>query len=194
VSAEAVLRKVRESASVQAAFFAEQAENVSRCATALAERFARGGRLLTLGNGGSACDAQHVAVEFMHPVFEKRAALPAIALPSDTAMLTAVGNDQDFSLGFARQLELLAGPNDAVLAISTSGKSRNVIRALQVAKERSLLSVAFTGRDGGKLPGLADHCFVVPSFSVHRIQETHAVLIHLLWDLVHLTRGEEDVI
>jgi D-sedoheptulose 7-phosphate isomerase len=135
-----------------------------------------------------------VTVEFMHPIFEKRPALPAQTLAAETALLTAVANDEDFSLAFAKQLRLLARRGDIALGISTSGKSTGVARALKAARELGLLTVGFTGRDGGQLPGTCDHCFVVPSFSIHRIQEAHGTLLHILWDLVHVIRGEEDVL
>ena len=190
----AVLRKSRESATTSEAFFAAEAERIVGCCRAMASAFHAGGRLFAMGNGGSACDAQHVAVEFMHPIIEKRPSLPALALSTDTAILTAVGNDQDFSLAFSQQLELLARPNDIALGISTSGKSANVNRALAVARDLGLLTIGFTGRDGGRMPELCAYCFTVPSFSIHRIQETHVMLLHVVWDLVHVIRGEEDVI
>jgi D-sedoheptulose 7-phosphate isomerase len=130
----------------------------------------------------------------MHPIFEKRAPLPAIALNTDTALLTAKGNDRDYSMTFAEQLAVLARAGDVALGISTSGKSANVNRALQLAGERDLLTVGFAGRDGGRMPALCRFCFVVESFSIHRIQEAQETLLHVLWDLVHLARGEEDVI
>jgi D-sedoheptulose 7-phosphate isomerase len=150
--------------------------------------------LFAFGNGGSACDAQHLAVELMHPIVEKRRALPAYALPADPALLTAIGNDEDYALAFARQLELLARPGDIALAFSTSGKSASVTRALRTARERGLHTVAFTGKDGGALPALCDTCFVVPSYSIHRIQEIHLALIHVVWDLIHVATGAEDVL
>ena len=150
---------------------------------ALAERFVAGGRLLIVGNGGSACDAAHVAVEFVHPILERRRALPAIALTADTAMITAVGNDSDFSYVFEQQIELLARPDDAVLGISTSGASANVNRALLCARRKGLLTIGFAGRDGGRMVEACDHAFVVKSWAIHRMQETHTLLLHLLWDL-----------
>jgi D-sedoheptulose 7-phosphate isomerase len=189
-----IARKSRESAGTIEAFFAAHAERIVACARALEQAFAQGGRLLCVGNGGSACDAQHIAVEFMHPIFEKRAALPAQALCVDSALLSAVGNDQDFALAFAAQLRLLARPHDVLLALSTSGRSANVARALGVARELGLLTIGFTGRDGGRMAEMCDHLFVVPSFSIHRIQETHVALLHVLWDVVHLVRGEEDLL
>ncbi|AUX46837.1 phosphoheptose isomerase [Sorangium cellulosum] len=190
----AVARKSRESQETQGEFFHAEADRIVACASAMADAFARGGRLLAMGNGGSACDAQHMVVEFMHPIIEKRAALPAIALGSDVALLSAIGNDEDFSQVFAMQLRTIGRPGDIALAISTSGKSANAVRALSAAREMGMLTVAFTGRDGGRMADLCAFCFTVPSFSTHRIQEAHATLLHILWDLVHVVRGEEDVL
>ncbi|MGH7318346.1 MAG: D-sedoheptulose-7-phosphate isomerase, partial [Candidatus Rokuibacteriota bacterium] len=161
---------------------------------AMAARFSSGGRLYVMGNGGSATDAQHISVEFFHPIVEKRKPLPAIALTADQALLTAISNDRDFAKIFADQLRVLARPGDIALAVSTSGKSPNLVQALETARELGLLTVAFTGKDGGRLPDLAEYCFVVPSFSIHRIQETHVTLYHIVWDLVHVALGEDDVI
>jgi len=191
---EAVLRKARESSEVKLRFFEENAEELERCVRAMAERFAKGGRLWAMGNGGSACDAQHISVEFQHPIIEKRKDLPAAALTVDTATLTAIGNDTDFSRVFTDQLELLARPDDIALGLSTSGASANVNRALKRGRELGLLTVGFAGRDGGQMPEVCDHCFTVKSWSIHRVQETHTVLLHLLWDLVHVAMGEDDVL
>jgi D-sedoheptulose 7-phosphate isomerase len=191
---EAILRKVHQSAEVKLKFFEENAENIERCITEVAERFREGSHLWVMGNGGSACDAQHVAVEFMHPIIEKRKPLPATALTIDTATITAIGNDTDFSHVYVRQLELMARPGDIALGISTSGASANVNRALKRAREMRLLTIGFSGRDGGRMREVCDYCFIVKSWSIHRIQETHTVLLHLLWDLVHVASGEDDVI
>jgi D-sedoheptulose 7-phosphate isomerase len=191
---EAILRKARESAELKVRFVEQNAASIEKCVRALAERFTKGGRLLVMGNGGSACDAQHVAVEFQHPIVEKRRALPAMALSADTALLTAIGNDTDFSHVFAQQIELLSRPEDAALGISTSGASANVNRALRRARDRGLLTIGFAGRDGGAMPDLCHFCFVVPTWSIHRIQETHTLLLHLLWDEVHVALGETDVL
>jgi D-sedoheptulose 7-phosphate isomerase len=191
---EKILRKCRESMATKEQFFTENADRISACCAAMARAFDRGGRLFVMGNGGSSCDAAHVSVEFMHPIIEKRPALPAVALTTDTALLTAVGNDQDFALAFAKQVRMLGKAGDVALGISTSGKSANVNRALQAAREMGMLTVGFSGRDGGRMPDVCDHCFTVPSFSIHRIQETHETLLHVLWDLIHVIRGEEDVI
>src|SRR6516225_7864782 len=191
---DAILRKCRESASTKEKFFAENADRIIACCTALARAFDAGGRLFVMGNGGSSCDAAHVSVEFMHPIIEKRPALPAVALTTDTAILTAVGNDQDFALAFVQQLRMLGRRGDMAVGISTSGKSANINRALQAAREIGMLTVGFAGRDGGRMPEVCDYCFTVPSFSIHRIQETHETLLHVVWDLIHVIRGEEDVI
>jgi D-sedoheptulose 7-phosphate isomerase len=190
----ALLRKHRESVETQARFFEVHADAVVRCARALAAAFDAGGRLFTFGNGGSACDAMHVAVEFMHPIFEKRPAIAAQAIGLDPVLMSAIGNDQDFALAFARPLEQHARRGDVALGLSTSGQSANVNRALRAARGLGMITVGFTGRDGGPMLAECDHAFVVPSFSIHRIQETHAALLHVLWDLIHVIRGEEDVL
>ena len=191
---EAILRKARESAEVKEQFFREEADRIEALVRLMAERFARGGRLYVMGNGGSATDAQHVAVEFFHPIIEKRKPLPALALTADQALITAISNDRDFAKVFADQLRVLARSDDMALAISSSGHSPNLVQALVTARELGLLTIAFAGKDGGRLHELADYCFVVPSFSIHRIQETHVALYHIVWDLVHVAMGEDDVI
>jgi len=191
---ESILRKCRESMATKEQFFNEHAGQVAECAAAMARAFDDGGRLFVMGNGGSSCDAAHVSVEFMHPIIEKRKPFPATALSADVATLTAIGNDADFSHVFARQLDLLARPDDIALGISTSGASANVVRALKRARELRLLTIGFAGRDGGRMPEVCDYCFTVKSWSIHRIQETHTALLHLLWDLTHVAMGEDDVL
>jgi D-sedoheptulose 7-phosphate isomerase len=191
---DAILRKARESAGVKEQFFVAEAGRIEALVRAMAARFERGGRLYVMGNGGSATDAQHVAVEFFHPIVEKRRPLPAVALGADPALLTAISNDRDFAKVFADQLRVLARPEDMALALSTSGQSPNLVQALETARELGLCTIAFTGKDGGRLADLAEHSFVVPSFSIHRIQETHVALYHVVWDLVHVALGADDVI
>ena len=191
---DSILRKAKESAELTTRYLESCAAELEATARLLAERFGRGGRLHVMGNGGSWCDAQHVAVEFQHPIIEKRRALPAHALGTDVALLTAIGNDGDFTQAFAAQLELSCREIDAVLGISTSGTSPNVLRAMKVARDRGAGTIAFAGRDGGPLADICDHAFVVPSWSIHRIQEVHTVLLHLLWDQTHVALGEPDVI
>jgi D-sedoheptulose 7-phosphate isomerase len=191
---DAILRKARESAEVKEAFFRAEADRIEALARAMAAAFEGGGRLFVMGNGGGATDAQHVAVEFCHPIVEKRRALPAIALTTDSALLTAISNDRDFAKVFGDQLRTHARRGDMALALSTSGQSPNLVHALDVARDLGLLTIAFTGKDGGRVAGLADHAFVVPSFSIHRIQETHVTLYHVVWDLVHVVLGADDVL
>ncbi len=188
-----VLRQAREAAALKEQFFTENAEKVVACSAAMARRFDDGRRLYSMGNGGSSCDAIHLSLEFMHPTIEKRPALPCISLTTDVAVMTAIGNDQDFSLIFSQQLKMLGRAGDMALGVSTSGKSSNINRAMQTAREMGMLTIGFSGKDGGRIPSLCDHCFVVPSFSIPRIQETHETLLHIIWDLVHVIRGEEDV-
>lgn len=191
---DAILRKARESADVKEQFFRAEADRIEALVGVMAARFSSGGRLYVMGNGGSATDAQHISLEFFHPIIEKRKPLPAIALTADQALLTAISNDRDFAKIFADQLRVLARSGDMALAVSTSGKSPNLVQALETARGLGLLTIAFTGKDGGRLPDLAEYCFVVPSFSIHRIQETHVTLYHIVWDLVHVALGEDDVI
>jgi D-sedoheptulose 7-phosphate isomerase len=191
--ASIVVRQAREACAVKDAFFPAHANRIVACAQDMAARFDAGGRLFAMGNGGSSCDAIHLSVEFMHPIIEKRPPLPTIALTTDLAILTAIGNDQDFSLIYSQQLRMLGRAGDMVLGVSTSGKSSNINRALQLAREMGMTTIGFTGKDGGRMPPLCDHCFVVPSFSIPRIQEAHETLLHVIWDLVHVIRGEEDV-
>jgi len=191
---DAILRKARESAEVKEAFFRAEADRIEALARAMAAAFERGGRLYVMGNGGGATDAQHVAVEFCHPIIEKRRPLPAVALTTDNALLTAISNDRDFAKVFGDQLRTHARRGDMALALSTSGQSPNLLHALEVARELGLMTIAFTGKDGGRLATLSDYAFVVPSFSIHRIQETHVALYHVVWDLVHVVLGEPDVI
>jgi D-sedoheptulose 7-phosphate isomerase len=191
---EKVLRKCRESVEVKEKFFRLYAEQIAELCEKMAGRFQAGHELWVMGNGGSACDAQHVAVEFIHPIIDKRRALPARDLVSQIPVLTAISNDKDYAKIFVDQLDLWAKPGDMALAISTSGQSPNLIYALQAARKKRLLTIAFSGKDGGRLREIAEYCFIVPSFSIHRIQECHVALLHILWDLIHVAMGEEDVI
>jgi D-sedoheptulose 7-phosphate isomerase len=188
-----VLRKCGESMETKQKFFSKYADSLDEMSRRLAARFAQGGRLFAMGNGGSLCDALHIAVEFNHPIIEKRVAFPAIPLMTDIATMTAIGNDLDFTRIFVNQLRLQASPGDIAMVFSTSGKSPNLIYALEAAREKKMLRIAFSGKDGGRFPEVADYCFVVPSYSIHRIQEVHATAVHIIWDLVHISLGAEDV-
>jgi len=189
-----VLRKCRESVEIKERFFAQCADQIAELCEKMAEKFQQGHQLWVMGNGGSACDAQHVAVEFIHPIIEKRRALPALDLVSQIPVVTAISNDKDYAKIFVDQLELWSKPGDMALAISTSGQSPNLIYALQAAHKKEILTIAFAGKDGGRMREAAEYCFTVPSFSIHRIQECHVALLHIMWDLIHVAMGEEDVI
>ena len=189
-----VLRKCRESVEVKERFFSQCADQIAELCEKMARQFQEGHKLWVMGNGGSACDAQHVAVEFVHPIIEKRRALPALDLVSQIPVLTAISNDKDYAKIFVDQLEVWSKPGDMALAISTSGQSPNLIYALQATRKKGLLTIAFTGKDGGRIREVAEYSFIVPSFSIHRIQECHVALLHILWDLIHVAMGEEDVI
>lgn len=193
-SRDAIMRKTQESATTAQRFFEANADRLSELAECMASAFRSGRRLFVLGNGGSSCDAEHISVEFMHPIFEKRKPLPCISLTSQSALLSAIANDIDFSAVFTLPLKQLAEKGDMVLAITTSGMSANLVRALQEARSHGLTTIAFNGKDGGRLAAVADWNFIVPSYSIHRIQETHVILLHILWDLVHINLGEEDIV
>lgn len=185
-----LMEKARESIEVKSRFFEENRDEILDAALALARAFGRGNKLLVCGNGGSATDAQHVAVEFMHPITVGRRALPAVCLNNDMAMVTAVANDVSFSDVFSRQIIALGKEGDVFIGISTSGNSENLLHAFKTARKLKLATIAFSGNDGGKAremkeKGLIDFCFTVPTPSIHRIQESHVALYHILWDMVH---------
>jgi D-sedoheptulose 7-phosphate isomerase len=185
-----LLAKARESVEVKQRFFESYKDEILNASLTIAKAFHGGQKLLVCGNGGSATDAQHVAVEFMHPVTVGRKALPAICLNNDMAMVTAVANDVGFPDVFVRQIIALGNAGDVLIAISTSGNSENLLRAFQTARKMKLTTIGFAGSDGGKTQqlkeqGLVDFCFTVPTSSIHRIQESHVTLYHIIWDMVH---------
>jgi D-sedoheptulose 7-phosphate isomerase len=144
------------------------------------------GKILFAGNGGSAADAQHWAGELVSRFYYDRPGLPALALTTDTSILTAIGNDYGYDYTFARQVEALGRRGDVVVLISTSGNSPNILRAAQAAKDRGLWVIGFTGKAGGKLAPLADICFRIPSDETPRIQEGHEFIGHLLCALIEM--------
>ena len=185
--------KARDSRETNARVFGEQASILVAAAKALADVYRRGGRLFSMGNGGSSCDASHVAVEFVHPITAGRPALAAINLVADLAMISAVGNDLGFEHVFVRQIIAQGKSGDALIGISTSGNSNNLIAAFIKAKEMGILTLGFAGGDGGKMKAaeIVDHCLIVPTASIHRVQECHVVAYHILWDLVHTLLANE---
>ncbi len=173
-----------ESASVKLRFAEENGPRIAAVAGRMAEVLRRGGKLLFVGNGGSAADAQHLAAEFVNRFQRDRQALAAIALTTDTSILTSIGNDAGFDQVFSRQVEALGRPGDLLVAISTSGSSPNVLRAVERARALGLATVALTGGSGGDLAATAEDVFVVRSRETPRIQETHITLGHVLCALV----------
>jgi len=163
---------------------AEHAEDVARACHAMAVRFRRGGKLVVFGNGGSSTDAQHVAVEFVHPVIVGKRALPAVSLTSDVATLTAVGLDE----AFAHQIRFLAEPVDVALALSVDGHCPNVLRGLAEARALGMLTVALVGGDGGRVAAerAAEHVLVARSDDPRVVKEVHVTAYHVLWELVHV--------
>jgi D-sedoheptulose 7-phosphate isomerase len=157
----------------------ETTDSIQRCAELLIETFAAGNKVLLCGNGGSAADAQHIAAEFVGRYEMERSALPAIALTTDTSALTALANDYDFEGIFARQVEALANAGDCLIAISTSGTSRNVISAVMTSRQRDCRVVGMTGSKGTKLASLSDASVIVPSERTSRIQEAHITIAHI---------------
>ncbi len=185
-----LLEKARESVEVKSKFFDENKDTILAASLEMAKAFHRGRKLLVCGNGGSATDAQHIAVEFMHPVTVGCKALPALCLTNDMAMVTAIANDVGFADVFTRQIIALGQAGDILLGLSTSGNSENLLHAFATARRLKLLTIGFAGHDGGKMAalcaeGLLDFCLTVPTSSVHRIQETHVALYHIMWDMVH---------
>ncbi len=179
-----VQEAVAESIGLKKRFFDEQAEAVVAAARMLAEVFKEGGKVLLFGNGGSAADAQHLAAEFVNRFVIERPPLAALALTTDTSILTAVANDYDFREVFAKQVRALGRPGDAAVGLSTSGKSPNVVAGLKIARELGLRTLALSGGDGGPVAAAAEMALVVPSRNTPRIQEVHITVGHILCDLV----------
>ena len=190
---DAVRMKAEDSVATKRAFFERNGANVVAMAHAVAAIYQRGGRLLAMGNGGSSCDAAHIAVEFLHPITAGRPALTAVNLVADTAMLTAVGNDVGIDHIFVRQVIAQGRAGDGLIGVSTSGNSPNLLKAFATAKQMGVVTLGLSGHDGGAMANSAalDHCLVVESDSVHRIQETHVAIYHILWDLVHTLLADE---
>jgi D-sedoheptulose 7-phosphate isomerase len=178
--------KAADHARVLSAFFADQAQAILSAARTIAAAYRDGGKLLTMGNGGSSCDAAHIAVEFLHPVTAGRPSLPALDLASNVAMLTAISNDVGYDHIFVRQILAHGRPGDCLLGLSTSGNSRSLLLAFRNAQAMGIKTIGFAGGTGGEMAraGL-DHCLIMPTNSIHRVQEGHVVIYHILWDLVH---------
>ena len=190
---DSLRQKATHSVEVKQRFFEENAEAIVAAARAIADVYRKQGRLFTMGNGGSSCDAAHIAVEFQHPVTAGRPALPANNLTADIAVMTAVGNDVGFEHVYLRQIVAHGRPGDGLIGVSTSGNSANLMAAFDKAKEMGLATIGLAGMEGGEMARSAslDHCLVVKTDSIHRIQECHVAIYHILWDLVHTLLADE---
>lgn len=181
---ERIQEYARESLRVKRQFFDTRAAEVARAAEIMIASVKAGNKLLIFGNGGSAADAQHIAAELVNRLTYDRPPIAALALTTDTSILTSVGNDSSFDELFERQLRALGRAGDVALAISTSGNSPNVMSAALAAKEMDLKVVAFTGRNGGKLAPLSDVALIVEADNTQHIQETHITIGHILCELI----------
>ncbi len=177
--------KAEEIVALRRTVWEQDGERLIACALDMARRFVAGARLLTFGNGGSSTDAQAVAGMFLHPEETGARSLPALALTNDVAVITALSNDVGFDVVFARQIAAWGRPGDIALGLSTSGSSGNVIAAFEEASRRGLVTIGLAGNNGGQmaLVDTIEHLFVVPSASVHRIQEAQTTIYDLLWEL-----------
>jgi D-sedoheptulose 7-phosphate isomerase len=181
---ERIRELARESVRVKERFFEERAEDVARAAELMIAALRSGRKILLFGNGGSAADAQHIAAELVNRYRRSRPALAAIALTTDTSVLTSIANDVAFEEVFSRQIEALGEPGDVAIAISTSGRSPNVVRAVETARRLGLRTIGLLGRDGGLVAPLVDVPLIVPIEETPRIQEVHITLGHILCELI----------
>lgn len=179
-----VLNAFADSASVKQQFVREHADRIVQVANLILTAFREGHKVLLFGNGGSATDAAHIAAEFVGRYHRERAPLPAIALATDIAAITCIANDYGYDELFARQIRAHGQKGDIAIAISTSGNSPNVLKGVEAARAVGLTTIAWTGGSGGKLAGMVDYPFVVPSKVTARIQESHITLGHVLCELI----------
>jgi len=179
---DSVARSLKEGSDLRLKMAETMPAEIATAATAIAEAFKAGRKLLLFGNGGSAADAQHIAAEFMNRFLIERPPLPAIALTTDTSVLTSIANDYSFDEIFSKQVKALGKKGDVALGITTSGSSGNVLKALRAAKKLGMTTIALTG-EGGKAASLSDIALQIPSRSTPRIQEAHIVVGHILCDL-----------
>ncbi len=175
---DAVIREFQESAALKVAFAEQHAADVDAAAEMMIASLRSGGKLLICGNGGSAADAQHFAAELIGRLGRERGAIAAVALTTDTSILTAVANDYSIDQVFRRQVEGLGRPGDVLVAVSTSGNSENVVQAALAARKLRMSVVGLLGRDGGRLKSMVDKAVIVPAHNTQRIQEVHITVIH----------------
>ena len=181
-----IVKIFKDSSRLQESFVNDNLSGIIRVVEMMTAALKAGNKIMIFGNGGSAADAQHLAAEFVNRFLIERPPLPAIALSTDTSIITSIGNDYDFSEIFSKQIRALGQPGDVVWGISTSGRSRNVYKGLEQAKKMGLTTFALTGKDGGDVAGIADYSLNVASESTPRIQEVHITLGHVLCQMVDL--------
>lgn len=179
-----VIRALEESARIKKAVAENLADKIVEAALKVIEAYRAGGKVLLAGNGGSAADAQHIAAELVGRFKRERPALTAIALTTDTSLLTALANDYGYETVFRRQVEALGRPGDILIAITTSGSSANILAAAKVARSQGLYVIGLTGQTGGSLKDTADLMLMVPSMDTPRIQEAHITIAHIICQLV----------
>ena len=181
-----IIKIFKESIRVKEAFVNENLSKLVSVVEAVTGALKAGNKILIFGNGGSAADAQHIAAEFVNRFVIERPPLPAIALTTDTSVITSIGNDYDFSEIFSKQIRAIGQPGDIAWGISTSGNSANILKGLEVAKKMGLVTIAFTGKDGGAITKIADLSVNVSSSVTARIQEVHITAGHAVCDLVDI--------
>jgi len=179
-----IVRIFRESIQIKEAFLNENLSRLVKVVDAVTAALKSGNKILLFGNGGSAADAQHIAAEFVNRFMIERPPLPAIALTTDTSIITSIANDYDFSEVFSKQIRAIGQPGDVAWGLSTSGTSPNVIKALETAKKLEMTTVGLTGRDGGQIARIVDYSLIVPSNSTPRVQEVHVTIGHVICEMV----------
>ena len=183
---EDIKSRLLESANVKTKISQDKAllQKIMSSAVKMAEALKDGKKILVCGNGGSAADAQHIAAELVGKFMKERIALPAIALNTNTSVITAIGNDYSYDDIFSRQIEAFGNAGDILIGISTSGNSKNVLKAFEVAKQRSIMTIALTGQSGGKMKDMVDVLINVPSNLTPRIQESHITIGHIMCEII----------
>lgn len=184
---------LNESLKVKEDFINNNITEIILVAEKIVQAFTNDRKLMLCGNGGSAADAQHIAAEFINRFELERPPLPAIALTTDSSIITSIGNDYSFNDIFSKQIKAIGVADDILMAISTSGNSSNIISAAKAAKDIGIYVVGLTGNDGGKLKGLVDYCLIVNSVSTARIQESHILAGHIICKLVDYILFQKDI-
>ncbi|MEW5759978.1 MAG: D-sedoheptulose 7-phosphate isomerase [Candidatus Thermoplasmatota archaeon] len=181
---ENIYGQFRASAELKLGIKKRDIEAIEKCASTIVKAYKKGKKLVVFGNGGSAADAQHIVCELIGKFMKNRRGLNAIALTTNSSVITAIANDYDFETVFSRQVEALVKKGDVVIGISTSGESRNVLKGIEKAREKGAITIGLTGREGNKLGKIVDIAFFVPSNETPRIQEMHITALHIICSIV----------